>query len=174
MDIKLTNWGGPWRNAPLRDRILMLGALHENGMRRSRIGEKLRVLPPLLNSAIDQLVADEWLRAEHPDDRPTRDSFYTLNLEREGLQPLMDYWYIEYGLVPGEAGWRPRREPDRGLSDEQIELLSEAVRSADQNATRSSPGKWCSGWILQVRWFRRSGRWSAVRGWSPPGRLPGW
>lgn len=135
MDIKLTNWGGPWRNAPLRDRILMLGALHENGMRRSRIGEKLRVLPPLLNSAIDQLVADEWLRAEHPDDRPNRDTFYTLNLEREGLQPLMDYWYIEYGLVPGEAGWRPRREPDRGLSDEQIELLSKAVRSADQNDT---------------------------------------
>lgn len=134
MDIKLTGRGGPWRNAPLRDRILMLGALHENGMSRSRIREKLRVLPPLLNSALDQLVTDEWLRAEHPDDRPTRDSFYTLNREREGLRPLMDYWYIEYGLNPGEASWRPRREPDRGLSDEQVELLSEAVRSADQDA----------------------------------------
>ena len=73
-------------------------------------------------------------------------------------------------LTPGASRW--------GSAEDLVGTITSRPEYAGHfgecSAPRSSPGKWCSGWILQVRWFRRSGRWSAVRGWSPPGRLPGW
>lgn len=128
MGIKIGNWGGPWRNAPLRDRVLMLGALHPNGIRRERLGERLRVLGALLNTTLARLVDEDWMTAEHPDDRPSSSSVYTLNQDREGLEHLLQFWHIEYGFSPRDEP-HARIERERAQPGKHSQFLAAATHA---------------------------------------------
>lgn len=93
-------WDRRWPSATLRDRVLMICDEWENGIDRARLGRETKRPGVVLDRELDALVQQGWLVAEHPDDRPSRDSYYQINEEREGLLQLRQFWFIEYGFAP--------------------------------------------------------------------------
>lgn len=93
-------WDRPWPRASMRDRVLMICGEWENGIDRKRLTRETKLPSVVLQRTLDRLVGEDWLHAEHPDEQPSRDSYYMVNEDRPGLDQLREFWFVEYGYMP--------------------------------------------------------------------------
>jgi len=101
---------GPWPDAPVADRVLMLCAAHEEGWGLEYVSETLRLSKGEVRRVLLALVDDEWLIGDHPLGEPSEESLYRANRARPGLGERLALLHVEYGYVPDDGEGRHRDE----------------------------------------------------------------
>lgn len=147
----------PWPEAPIEDRLRMFCGEHQYGVDRARIGKSLRVRRGMIDRALEQLVKDGWLSADHPAGKPGRHSSYELNRDRVGLAEMRRFWAIEYGYRLPDFENHPRWVPPPSEDPERTARIVAAMKHRGNGTTQPHPRVYRHARAQMLEQYARAG-----------------